>query len=88
MEQNNDWIKNLKQGDKVFVEVGHFSTYTVRPGIVERFTKTLIVLKDGRKFRFDGTEVGSCYPSRLRQHNEETITTTGYRNTGKTCRGP
>lgn len=54
---NNDWISELKPGDKVIVERGAFSTSALYLDIVERVTKTQVVTKKGRYKKRDGEGV-------------------------------
>lgn len=72
MENNNNWLKNLRGGDKVIVNDGRPKT----PGMVmtvARVTKTQIVLEDFTiKFRLDdGRAVGVSSLSFYRHCLEE-----------------
>ena len=58
MSNNNDWLKTVKEGDNVFYEYGGFAGTTLKPVVIERVTKTQIVV-NRTKYRLDGTEVGA-----------------------------
>lgn len=62
----NNWIKELKVGDKIVMTVGGMSTKTTIE-TVERFTKTLVITTGGR-FRKDTSYASggdSWRPSRI-----------------------
>ena len=53
------WLEKLKVGDKVIISKSY---QPERIGIVDRFTKTLIVLKSGSRFnRYTGEELGDTH---------------------------
>jgi|WetSurMetagenome_2_1015567.scaffolds.fasta_scaffold142667_2 hypothetical protein len=54
---DNDWLKNLKIGDSVFIETSAFGTNNVQPDKVKKITKTMIILDSGTRFHMDGNVV-------------------------------
>lgn len=70
MTEYEDWINNIKVGDKVAYDIGgrwerdYFKIYTV-----ERLTKTLIITNGGR-FRKDGTSQCSDSWKKIRPVDE------------------
>lgn len=70
MTEYEDWINNIKVGDKVAYDIGgrwdrdYFKIYTV-----ERLTKTLIITNGGR-FRKDGTSQESNSWEKIRPVDE------------------
>ena len=56
MNNKTEWLKSLKYGDTVIVK----SRYNDRVGIVDRVTKTMIIINSGERFRRnDGERVGA-----------------------------
>lgn len=72
---NNDWLKELKAGDKVIVVTGGFNARrTVE--IVEKATATQIVLPRGARYRkSDGDLIGRnrWHQNRLEQATPEAV---------------
>lgn len=68
---NDDWLKELKVGDKVIIH-GPYQSKSV--GVVERLTKTQIILAGGSKFKLDdgyNTPRQQWHNSLLRPFNQK-----------------
>ena len=70
---NKEWLQNLKPGDKVIVKRQRYRGDII--GVVERITKTLLILENGTRFRRrDGNTPGDGYYSSLqwlREYSQE-----------------
>ena len=55
---NNDWLSNLKAGDRVYINRGSSIGYNFVPAIVQRTTKTTIIVDDKKYRRSDGVMQG------------------------------
>jgi hypothetical protein len=56
---NNDWLSNLKAGDRVYINRGSSIGYNLTPAIVERTTKTTIIVNDSKYRKSDGVKQGN-----------------------------
>lgn len=56
--ENDDWLKTLKDGDKIYLKYGGFGLDRLTPTTVTRITKTMIILGTGDRFRHNGSEIG------------------------------
>lgn len=69
---NQEWLDNLKVDDAVVI-LGRDRDWI---STVERFTKTLIITKGGKKFRKNGTSPGSIWDNEtLTEPTEERLGT-------------
>jgi hypothetical protein len=74
--KSDEWLKTLKEGDLIFLEVGSFGPNLLYPDKVKRITKTMIILeKSSSRFRLNGNMIdrGSySHGSWLNPDNEKT----------------
>jgi hypothetical protein len=59
MVNNNDWLKAVKEGDTVFYVYGGFASRTLKPVVVERVTKTQVIINSTKYRMADASEIGS-----------------------------
>ncbi|KKL44626.1 hypothetical protein LCGC14_2363770 [marine sediment metagenome] len=74
----SEWLDNLKVGDRVIIQGRLAIADSV--STVERFTKTLIIIKSGIKFRKDGHAPGQWPTAMLTEPTPERLDVIRQRN--------
>jgi len=68
-----NWLENLKAGDRVYINHGSTIGYNFTPAIVQRTTKTTIIVDGVKYHRNDGVKQGkwSFFLPQLREATEQ-----------------